>query len=302
MDREDIIAKVETDTSSSGTEVTQICQDKIDWVQEDICSRYDFSWLKDYGYINIVPTYTTGTVTVTQDSATVTGSGTTFTEAMEGRLIKFGTEDNWYEISAYVSATEITLASNYVGDTGSTTFTIYKTDYPLASDFKRMIWVKQIIAPAKLIPIPEGFFNLYYPDMFIRGEDITPDSYMLTGIDASGYYTINFSPIQTTRKQFYYQYIKQLATINATDAVSKIPAKWHEAIVFMLDVFVFNMIDIPQKANFYANLYEQTIARMVAEDTKRDKSLNYIMGKERLGQDSNNYVVFDPSHFSNPKI
>jgi hypothetical protein len=300
MNREEIIAKVVIDTSSSGTEVTQICQDKIDWIQEDICSRYDFNWLKEYGYITTIPIYETGSVSITQDSATVTGSGTTFTESMEGRLIKFGTEDNWYEILNYVSATEITLSSNYIGTTDTnSTYCIYKVDYPLASDFKKMHWVKQIITPAKLIPIPEGFFNQYYPDMFIRGEDVTPDSFFLTGIDASGYYTINFSPIQTTRKQFYYCYTKQLPSINTTGGTSKIPTKWHEAIVFMLDVFVFNMIDIPQKANFYNNLYEQTIARMVSEDIKRDKSLSYIMGRERLGRDNNTYVVFDPSHFDN---
>ena len=53
--REQLITKVNTETSSSGTEVTALCQDKLDWVQEDITSRFDFSWLKKDGYINTVP-------------------------------------------------------------------------------------------------------------------------------------------------------------------------------------------------------------------------------------------------------
>ena len=300
MDREAIIVKVNTDTSSSGTEVTTMCQSKLDWIQDDICSRYDFSWLKKYGYVNTTIVYDTGTVTCTTDSTTLTGLGTTFTAAMVGRLFKVDDEESYYTISAYVSTTELTLASTYIGTTAATlSYNIYKTDYPLATDFKKMLWVKQVVTNSKLINIPETIFNDYYPDMFIRGEDITADSYSLTGIDSDGYYTIRLSPIQTTRKQLYYQYIKQLTTINTTGASSSIPTKWHDAFVFMCNVFVFNMIDIPQKAQIYNTLYEQTIARMIEEDSKRDKSLSYVMANERLSRGRNNFVRFDPTHFEN---
>ena len=298
--REEIITKVNTETSSSGTEITTLCQQKLDWIQDDICSRYDFSWLKKYGYINTNVVYDTGTVTCTTDSATVTGDSTTFTSAMVGRLFKVDDEESYYEISAYVSTTEITLSSTYIGTTAAgSSYNIYKTDYPLATDFKKMIWVKQVVTDAKLVNIPETIMNDYYPDMFIRGEDNTVDSYSLTGLDASGYYTMRLSPIQTTRKQIYYQYIKQLSTINTTGAESSIPTKWHDAFVYMLDVFVFNLIDIPQKAQIYNNLYEQTIARMVEEDMKRDKSIGFVMANERLSTGRNVFVRFDPTHFNN---
>jgi len=298
--REEIITKVETETSSSGDEITLLCQQKIDWIQDDICSRYDFSWLKDYKYINTTPVYDTGTVTVTQDSTTVTGSGTTFTEAMIGRLFKVDDDDNWYEISAFVGVTEITLASNYTGTGGAgNDYNIYKTDYPLATDFKKMVWVKQLITPLKMVSIPEVPFTDYFPDMFSRGDDVNPDGYIMTGIDSDGYYTIRPTPVQTTRKQLYYCYVKQLTTINSTGAISKIPTKWHDAFVFMLNVFVFNLIDIPAKAVIQNNLYEQTIARMVEEDLKRDKSTGYVMANERLGHGRNVFVKRDPSHFNN---
>jgi len=298
--REEIITKVETETSSSGDEITLLCQQKIDWIQDDICSRYDFSWLKDYKYINTTPVYDTGTVTVTQDSTTVTGSGTTFTEAMIGRLFKVDDDDNWYEISAFVGVTEITLASNYTGTSGAgKDYNIYKTDYPLATDFKKMVWVKQLITPLKMVSIPEVPFTDYFPDMFSRGDDVNPDGYIMTGIDSDGYYTIRPTPVQTTRKQLYYCYVKQLTTINSTGAISKIPTKWHDAFVFMLNVFVFNLIDIPAKAVIQNNLYEQTIARMVEEDLKRDKSTGYVMANERLGHGRNVFVKRDPSHFNN---
>jgi hypothetical protein len=162
-----------------------------------------------------------------------------------------------------------------------------------------MVWVKQLVTDNKMVNIPETIFNDYFPDLFIRGDDVTPDSYSITGTDASGYYTIRFSPVQTTRKQLYYQYVKQLTTINTLAATSKIPTKWHDVFVYKCNVFVFNMIDIPQKAKFYDDLYEQTLSRMVEEDVKRDKSLNFVMSSERLTSTRNSFVRFDPSHFQN---
>jgi len=65
--------------------------------------------------------YVTGTVTVTNGSATVTGSGTTFTANMVGRSFEV-TDDSggqYYKIAAYVGATEITLDNYYEEATGA---------------------------------------------------------------------------------------------------------------------------------------------------------------------------------------
>lgn len=61
--------------------------------------------------------YDTGTITVTQGSATVTGSGTTFTSAMVGRFIKV--DKWWYEIKAVDSTTELRLVNYYQEASGS---------------------------------------------------------------------------------------------------------------------------------------------------------------------------------------
>ena len=60
--------------------------------------------------------YVTGTVTLTNASTTVTGSGTTFTAAMVGRYVK-GNDGFYYRISAYTSATSITLEHAFEGTT-----------------------------------------------------------------------------------------------------------------------------------------------------------------------------------------
>jgi len=62
--------------------------------------------------------YTTGTVTISADSAAVTGAGTTFTANMVGRYLNVtdGSADGmWYKISGFTAADAITLENNYGG-------------------------------------------------------------------------------------------------------------------------------------------------------------------------------------------
>lgn len=59
--------------------------------------------------------YTTGTVSITNNDTTVTGSGTTFTAAMVGQYIEL--DDEGYLIASYTSATEIDIQVPYQGTT-----------------------------------------------------------------------------------------------------------------------------------------------------------------------------------------
>lgn len=65
--------------------------------------------------------YNTGTVTVTNGSAAVTGAGTTFTQQMIGRSLQITSGDDgyWYKISNFTSGTSITLENLYEGIGGA---------------------------------------------------------------------------------------------------------------------------------------------------------------------------------------
>jgi len=65
--------------------------------------------------------YTTGTLTVTNASQTVTGASTTFTANMQGQWLQVtdGTDGNWYRISEVTSATVLVLENYYQGYSGS---------------------------------------------------------------------------------------------------------------------------------------------------------------------------------------
>jgi hypothetical protein len=62
--------------------------------------------------------YSTGTVTLTNASATMTGAGTTFTAAMVGRSVKLP-DGLWYDIGSFTSTTVVTLTYPYQGASGA---------------------------------------------------------------------------------------------------------------------------------------------------------------------------------------
>ncbi len=73
----------------------------------------------------LVADYTDGTVTLTNGSDTVTGTSTTFTEAMEGRWFTVTTTSQkgrgyWYRINDFVSTTVLTLDTVWAGSNAST--------------------------------------------------------------------------------------------------------------------------------------------------------------------------------------
>lgn len=72
-----------------------------------------------------------GTCSATISSGTVTGVGTTFTSAMVGRYIRFNSETLSYRITAFSSATSITIET-YQGDANITGATYTITDVRVA--------------------------------------------------------------------------------------------------------------------------------------------------------------------------
>lgn len=63
--------------------------------------------------------YVTGTITATNGSTTITGSGTTFTSGMVGRYLKVNSDGFWYKIAGFTSTTVLTLEKAYQGTTGA---------------------------------------------------------------------------------------------------------------------------------------------------------------------------------------
>ena len=300
MDREAIVSMVREETRIKTTRATTIIQNNIDQVQDlhiaNNVFEHQFSWLKEYGYLNLTPYYTTGTVTVTQDSTAVTGLATVWTSTHVGWIFKIDDADEYYEVSAVGGNTSITLKSAYIGSTaGAQGYTLYKVYYDLASDFDSMRWIKQMVSPARINPAEDLSFQTLSPNDFEPVGDIT--SYIIGSI-SSDVVQIRFSPIQTIRKRLYYCYDKSLATINATGGESIMPSKWHWLFVHKLSEIVFDAHDMTQKARIQEAKFNAMLKVFINKDLGMKKDRRNVFADEKLYKGSNTPYAGLPSEYS----
>jgi len=88
-------------------------------------------------YVDVENSYTTGTVSITDGSTTVTGVSTVWTSDMEGQKIKVGLDGYAYTIDTVSSGTSLTLTTAYNGggdNVSGSTYTIYQDEYDIYLD------------------------------------------------------------------------------------------------------------------------------------------------------------------------
>jgi hypothetical protein len=108
----------------------------------------ELTTIRDWGYYSVHgrivtnPAYTTGTIGVTSGAVTLTGGSfaTAGVTAANAKHWTIRTGDRSYPLASYSSATAVTLESSFSGIdvTAGSPFTLFRTIYPLPSDFKNM--------------------------------------------------------------------------------------------------------------------------------------------------------------------
>lgn len=108
---------------------------KVDQKERLLYSGWQYLGMMDSTVVN----YRTGTVTVTNGSAAVVGSGTTFVAGDVGKAFRIDGDTgttSFYRISAFTDATHVTLSGNYAGTTGgSKGYTIFRSWTDQYKDF-----------------------------------------------------------------------------------------------------------------------------------------------------------------------
>ena len=129
-------------STTTRTDITQAVTSAVRRAGEFFCNYAAWGFLEqlqDTVYIPLAAPYATGTVTVTQDSPTVSGSGTTFTKDMEGDFLVVN-DGEPYEIRTFNTTISLSLAINYQNTSAAAqSFAIYKRFYPLPLNMLRPI-------------------------------------------------------------------------------------------------------------------------------------------------------------------
>lgn len=211
--------------------------------------------------------YATGTVTVTADSTTVTGSDTVWTSAMAGR--KF-TLDSWaevYTIATFVSATEITIdhaiPSDYAGS--SLGYTIYEDEYSLPSDCGEISCLKLGANYATLMKIGLREMRSKQSESPFGDSEVTyndPIYYALKD-DRS---TIILYPAPTRVVRIDTDYTKELTELSADSDTPVLPVECHELLVIGGKVRLFKYDDNYQAAAAEKTEYEDVKATLIRKN------------------------------------
>jgi hypothetical protein len=182
----------------------------------------------------IATEYSTGTVAVSNGSATVTGTGTTFTSAMTGRQIVIDDADGQvYYTVTYVSGTSLTLDRVYGGATDtSSTYSIgeYYVEFP--SDLAVLRTVRDIDNNWNLTV---GRHQQEYLDTIDAKRTSTGSPHTVVSAPprvASGvsYPRYEFWPRIASGAHIAYQYIKDHSlSSNSTYLITSLPS---EAVVY----------------------------------------------------------------------
>lgn len=121
-------SQLNSSSSAASNMVIRLINEKY----TDIAQLCRWRWLQDTASTVVPAVYRTGSVTVSNASATVVGSGVSFTASMVGRKIHLESENDVYTIATRVSATRVTLDASYRGTAISAgAYRIYRNNYTL---------------------------------------------------------------------------------------------------------------------------------------------------------------------------
>ena len=144
-----------------------------------------------YGGSRKTATYNTGTVTVTVDSQTVTGSGTSFTANVDpGMLFQQASTERVYTVKTVDSTTQITLTEPYSGPTEAGASYNLRTLYSIAagdpypdSDFYCVAANRLLSATGRIVK----FSAISDPHSFDAGDyHELPEGVTISGMEAVG--------------------------------------------------------------------------------------------------------------------
>jgi len=251
--------------SSDSTNVSNVKR-WINIVQQDIAGRWPWPFLQTRESMATIPDYTTGTVSVTAGATTVTGSGTTFTSTMAdgSYFIQFSGARDWYKISAFSSATSITIATAYqqTSSLSAGTYTIRKFFYSLSSSVDRILDIRNWNTPVKLIQTAYSVIDYMRPNPQSTNSVV---AYCAYGLDSSGNVQITPFGFPSDQRLLEVRYLKRLSDLSSGSDLSVIPVKWHHVITFGAAAMAFMYMRKAELAAQWAQTYEKKIKDMKEE-------------------------------------
>ena len=174
-----LLADMRADTTS--TAVTAHAKRYINTALHDMHAtrRERYLWAEREATLTTRASYTTGTVSISQGSTTLTGSSTLWTTAdafgiaaarAGGKIVVEGNAADVYEVSSVDDASTITLTSKFVGsDVTAGNYTYFEDEYALDANFLRPLDIRYLDRNRTIPLIGRRDFRARYPRNNIPG-------------------------------------------------------------------------------------------------------------------------------------
>lgn len=255
-----------TGLDSTDTTVQTNVKRWINYVQQDLCSRWPWTFLLGREAIATIPDYATGTAAVSSGGTTVTGTSTAWT-ATQGDgtyFIQFSTANDWYQVSARASTTSITIANAYAqtSNASGVTYTLRKFFYSLSSTADEILDVRNWNTPVKLMQCDFRTIDLINP--LVQSTN-APYAYMMFGTDASGNQVFMPYPFPTDARLFEFRTRKRPTDMSSGSDTPSIPNKFAHVLIFGAVAIGMAFLRKLEDATAWNNKFEQRVSEMKKE-------------------------------------
>lgn len=264
----DLVSEVFAHTGLDSTDTTSqtLVYRWINFVQQDLFSRWPWPWAYGREAIATIPDYSTSTVSVSNGSTTVTGASTVFTTTHgDGTyFIQFAGTNDFYNVASRTSNTSITLANAFQGTTLSgATFILRKFFYSLSSTTDEVLDVRNQNTPIKLIAVDFRTVDLINPLV----QSTSPAyGYMMFGTDSTGNQVFSPYPFPNDARLFEFR-VKKRPTdmVVTTTETPSVPNKYAHVLAWGAIAVGFAYLRKFQEAQVWNAKFEDRVSHMKKE-------------------------------------
>lgn len=219
----------------------------VNAIYQELCSWREWPFLQKTGRLSLTPPVTTGTLTGTQGSNVLTGSGSAFSLSMNNWYVMVGADQTLYEVTGVdVTAQTLTVTPSLANTYLAQDFSLFPFSYQLPSDFR--------------IPEPITAFQLA-PQMRFIGSREMQSTVTNARFGSPDRWSIAYrsSAPQTPQMVFYpfpdnpiavqFLYLPQLPDLSADSDPILIPSNYRRAIIEgAMAIFYRDVLDAPERA------------------------------------------------------
>lgn len=238
----------------------------VNYVQQDICSRWPWPFMLGREAIATVADYSTGTVDISNGGTAVTGHSTVFstTQGDGTYFIQFSGTNDFYNVASRTSNTSITLSNAFQGTTlALATYVLRKFFYSLSASADEVLDVRNWNTPIKMIQVDFRTIDMINPLV----QSSSPSyAYMMYGTDASGNQVFSPYPFPSDTRLFEFRTKKRPTDmVVTTQEVVSLPNKYAHVIAWGAIAVGFAYLRKFDMAEAWSAKFEQRLSEMKKE-------------------------------------